>query len=199
MVRLSTVLWWRLDGIEVELENGLGNDSIRRAERESIDAFVRSQRHYFRDGARVLDYGCGEGRFQQLVKDSGGQWVGFDRSTFPGTVTGRDTGPDKPLHTFDYWDVILCTQILQFVPTPLALLAEFRYALKPGGTLLLTYATNWDEIEAGDLHRFTSNGVRRLLENVGFAIHTHQRRAHVAVGGFKFPLGYAVVAHRPLG
>ena len=71
------------------------------------------------------------------------------------------------------------------------------------GYLVMTYPTNWPEVEPEDLHRFTKAGMERLLTEAGFTIVMHQRRASVFAGEFKnsppfdreeFALGYGVVA-----
>lgn len=89
---------------------------------------------------------------------------------------------------------IICTQVMQYIEIPHILLAKFWGALSKGGHLVMTYPTNWDEVESSDLWRFTRAGMEALLDDAGFTIVTHERRAEIDLGGFKFPFGYGVVA-----
>jgi SAM-dependent methyltransferase len=126
------------------------------------------------------------------VRSAGAEYAPFDRADLPGAVATEDVGPTDPLE--QKWQTILCTQVVQYVEDVPALLASCARALAPGGHLVMTYPTNWDEVEAGDLHRFTKAGMERLLATAGFHVVVHERRAAVEVGDFRFPLGYGVVA-----
>jgi 2-polyprenyl-3-methyl-5-hydroxy-6-metoxy-1,4-benzoquinol methylase len=160
---------------------------IRSYQRQELSTFVSAQDYA---GKRVLDYGCGAAPYRLIVEDGGGRWNGYNRSYYPGGAQ-VDLGPAEPLE--QEWDLILCTQMLQYVPAPSDLLADFRKALSPGGRLVLTYATNWPEVETEDLFRFTRSGMELLLS--GWSI-----EAHVALGEIPFgdhetlALGYGVVA-----
>ena len=65
---------------------------------------------------------------------------------------------------------------------------------------MLTYPTNWPEVEPEDLQRFTKAGMERLLTEAGFEIVRHERSAEVAplVAGHlhrkTFCAGYGVIA-----
>jgi SAM-dependent methyltransferase len=166
------------------------NDSIRRMERASIWAWVESCREELSAG-RVLDYGCGLSPYRALVA---GEYVGFDRKTFPGNVTHADIGPINPLRAFGSWDAILCTQVIQFMTSPAGFAAGCREALRPGGHLVLTVPTCWPELEPGDLHRFTRAGLHRLLYEARFTVLRLEPRAEIKLGGFALPLGYGVLA-----
>lgn len=166
--------------------------TIRALEHDSIRRFVESCGPLF-DGARVLDYGCGKQPYKSIVEAAGGTYEPYDRKTLPANVSDADVGEDPRLG--DWRDVILCNQIIQYVPDPVYLLRiQFKNLLRPGGALVMTYPTCWDEVEPADLHRFTRWGMERLLKDSEFTIERHQRRAEIDLGGFKFPLGYGVVA-----
>ena len=92
-------------------------------------------------------------------------------------------------------DTILCTQVVQYVPTPALWIHQKLHALlSPGGVLVLTYPTHWPEVEEADLHRFTKAGMTRLLVDAGFVIDRHERRAEFVWNGETFAVGYGVVA-----
>lgn len=172
--------------------------TLRDLERESIRAFVQSAADDGYLAGRVLDYGCGKQPYRDLVEAAGGTYIPYDDPKHPGSVVDRYVGDWQQT---DPVDAILCTQVLQYVPRPYGLLAalhEFQAAL------VLTYPTNWPEVEPEDLHRFTKAGMERLLTEAGFSIVRHERRAvvkmaNVDAGGWTtfsdaFALGYGVIA-----
>lgn len=176
-------------------------DLLTKIENDSIRAFVHSaaDEGYLR--GRVLDYGCGKQPYRDIVEKQGGEYVPFDRAGFPGNVSAEDIGAVLPLDS----DSVLCTQVVQYIPDVGVTLAGFRGMLRfsrgrRSGCLVLTYPTNWPEVEAEDLHRFTKAGMELLLIEAGFSILRHERRATVhgsydgEYAGYEFALGYGVVA-----
>ena len=151
--------------------------SVRIIERASIRRFV----HDCRDKllGRVLDFGAGDQPYRNLV----------DGEYIPHELGNSFPQPES-------LDAILCTQVLQYVSSPQDVLWAFRTWLKPEGHLVLTYATNWDEVEPDDLWRFTKAGMEGLLRQARFEILHHERRAEINLGGFHVPLGYGVLARR---
>lgn len=167
--------------VEAVNQNYWNHQTVRNLERKSIREFVERSQGYLT--GRVLDYGAGK----------------------PGTCAKpqpyRDlvTGEYSPFDEGDRWpvgpfDTILCTQVLQYLQNPAVLIGWFRQWLNPGGHVVISYATCWDEVEEKDLWRITKAGMHRMLTREGFAIVSHERRAEIDLGGFKFPLGYGVVA-----
>jgi SAM-dependent methyltransferase len=156
--------------------------SIRALEETSIRAFVKKHREYLT--GRVLDFGAGkEGtcRTPQPYKDLvRGQYVPYE----PG---------DFELGAVQY-DAILCTQVMQYVPSPTQTIHLFQKILKSGGHLVLTGPTNWSEVEESDLFRFTRSGIRYLLETARFDILALESRASIDLNGFTLSLGWGVVA-----
>lgn len=62
-------------------------------------------------------------------------------------------------------DGVICTQVLEHVANPESLISEIERVLKPGGKLILTVPFLWQQHEKPyDFTRFTSFGLRRLLE-----------------------------------
>lgn len=161
--------------------------SIRELERKSIRDFVERNKQYLT--GRVLDFGAGKPgtcRQPQPYRDLvSGEYVPVDKG---------DSIPNVE------FDAILCTQVLQYVEDVPHQVFDFSNRLRFGGKLVMTYPTNWDEVEPSDLHRFTKAGMEALLTRseffAGFTIISHERRAEIDLGGFKFPLGYGVVAQR---
>ena len=196
------------------------NDTVRNLERTSIRGFVASCSEYLTGS--VLDYGCGKQPYRDIVEAAGGEYHGFDLVEFPANVSGVDY--ERPRDGRGVlrvgYDAILCNQVLQYVPvygdyidnwdlndcreTPLAdlfedwrnmLLSNSRYRLfAPPGHLVLTYATNWAEVETADLCRWTKAGMEHLLALAGFTVVRHEERGVLDLNGFRLPTGYGIVA-----
>ena len=100
-----------------------------------------------RRGERVLDLGCGAGRFVAALRDAGADAVGVEiarealeraRRNVPGSDL-RLLEPDGaiPLGHGEI-DLVWCSEVLEHVPDTTKLLTEARRVLKPGGRLLVT-------------------------------------------------------------
>jgi SAM-dependent methyltransferase len=69
------------------------------------------------------------------------------------------------------FDTVLCTQVLEHVPRPELLIQEAFRVLRTGGQLILTAPQTWGLHEQPhDYYRFTSYGLRYLLEDAGFEV-----------------------------
>jgi len=163
--------------------NMWNNDTIRDLERRSIRSFVAQHKQCLK--GRVLDFGAGTPTtcrtpqpYRDLVE---GEYVAYD--------------VDSP-SVWGPWDAILCTQVVQYIPDVPKLLSRFEAQLVAGGYLVMTYPTNWAEVEGSDLWRFTRAGMERLLHDAELEVLHHERRAEVTLGGFAFALGYGVVAKK---
>lgn len=188
---------------------------LRTIERESIRAFVEQAGIDGYLSGRVLDYGCGKQPYRSLVESFGAEYMPYDHSSFPANVSEEDVG-DQPFiwPEVDY-DAILCTQVVQYIPlvrygeepgrSLQGRLTNFRLALTvQSGHLILTYPTNWPEVEPEDLHRFTKAGMERLLTEAGFEIVRHEPRFFARLYSEDVPpkqlspewlaLGYGVIA-----
>lgn len=74
------------------------------------------------------------------------------------------------------YDGLLSTQTLEHVPNPEIIVGEWARVLKEGGVLLITMPFMWPEHEMPyDFQRYSSGGLRLLLERHGFEI-IEQRR-----------------------
>jgi len=147
-----------------------------------------------RAGERVLDIGCGEGRFAAALLDAGTTAVAVDvaeeplrraRAACPGLdarlvpVAGEWPLPDTGV------DVAWAGEVLEHVTDTAAFLSQVRRVLRPQGRLLLStpahplalrlrvalsaraFAAHFDPL--GDHLRFyTRAGLRGLLEEFGF-------------------------------
>jgi SAM-dependent methyltransferase len=98
-------------------------------------------------GERVLDLGCGAGRFVAALREAGADPVGVEladaaleraRANAPGADLRRlaDDG-SLPLEHAGV-DLVWCSEVLEHVADTAQLLLEVRRVLRPGGRLLAT-------------------------------------------------------------
>jgi SAM-dependent methyltransferase len=170
------------------------HDPIRYVERASIRAYVKEWSHLL--VGRVLDFGCGIQPYRSYASGDLTTYQPFDKSHYS-SETQYDEAIARLQTSTPPFDVVLCTQVLEYYRNPLIAITLFKRILTPGGNLVCTYPTNWDEVEAEDLQRLTMCGMHDLLSACGFEILNHTRRAEVKIGNFRFPLGYGVVARKP--
>lgn len=134
-----------------------------------------------RDGvSRWLDVGCGERPYEFLfyVKE----YIGIDVEESGHSPAAKFydllyDGRNIPF-TRDYFDGVICTQVLEHVLHDEALLEEMARVLKPKGYLLLTAPFFWEEHEQPyDFTRFTRFGLEELITRSGFEIMEHHQTA----------------------
>lgn len=177
-LRLHTSNWTLSGARWPDIEPFCIGDPIRQMERASIRVFMERHKRYLK--GKVLDFGCGKQPYRDLVE---GEYIGFEQGESLSDVA----------YSFD---VVMCNQVVQYVLQPFDTLEHFWHFLKPGGHLLLTYPTNWDEVEDTDLHRFTKSGMDAMLRDARFKVLHHEQRAEVMIGRFSFSLGYGCVAQK---
>jgi ubiquinone/menaquinone biosynthesis C-methylase UbiE len=100
-----------------------------------------------RRGERVLDLGCGAGRFVAALREAGAEPVGVEiaeaaleraRRNVPGADL-RLVAPDGSLPLeHGSFDLVWCSEVLEHVVDTRQLLLEVRRVLRPAGRLLVT-------------------------------------------------------------
>jgi len=106
------------------------------------DRFVQAQAEKLPPGSRVLDAGAGACKYRPFFAHC--RYESHDFCQYQGDLV-------KYVHPIDHvceitriplpdgsLDAVLSTEVLEHVPDPMAVLAEFARLLKPGGVLLLT-------------------------------------------------------------
>jgi SAM-dependent methyltransferase len=144
-------------------------------------------------GERVLDLGCGAGRFLAVIREAGGDAVGVElaeaaaeraRANVPGADV-RLVAPDGSLPLgHGEVDLVWCSEVLEHIPDAEATLHEVRRVLRRGGRLLLTVPfhgraqaaliglTRFDahfDPRGQHVRFFTARSLGRILDATGFA------------------------------
>jgi len=139
--------------------------------------------------SQIIDVGCGRGSFLELLKNR------YPSATFTG-VEYSDEGkqaarPDLrnsiivgdiydvvsqlPHH---YYDILVCSEVLEHLPDPDKALELIASIIKPGGIALLTvpcgmgYWSTQDKI-AGHYRRFEYSEFASLVKNNNFTLEKH--------------------------
>jgi 2-polyprenyl-6-hydroxyphenyl methylase/3-demethylubiquinone-9 3-methyltransferase len=158
------------------------------------ELFVKAAKHFVRRGGEILDFGCGPGRIAVLLARSGFRVQGVDpapgmlREAAAQDLTGLEIefalipeeSPSLPGAAFDG---VVCSSVIEYVPSATDLLAAFRETLRPNGILLLSYANRlslwrkhakWRYPCAPHLalqrHIWNFHQVREELRRAGFAL-----------------------------
>jgi len=125
----------------------------------------------------LLDIGCGSKPYRSLFNVDAyiGLDIDSDNSRKRGIADQLYDGGEFPFPN-DFFDSALCNQVLEHVFNPDEFLSEIKRVLKPRGKLLLTVPFVWDEHEQPyDFARYSSFGLRALLERQGFKIIEHKK------------------------
>lgn len=145
----------------------------RSALRKSFSQVVHSQANN-----SVLDVGCGSMPYKDLFHPDC-TYIGLEINQ------ERNQGHSFATHLYDgkvipfpdrSFDIVFLSQVLEHVPNPQSLLHEINRVLKPKGTLVLSIPFLWPEHEQPwDFQRYTSFGIRSLLEGAGLKILSIQK------------------------
>ena len=145
-----------------------------------------------RAGERVLDLGCGAGRFVRALGEAGADPVGVELAEAPLERARRNApGADLRLVAPDgslplehrSVDLVWCSEVLEHVADGAGLLHEVRRVLRPGGRLLVTvpfhgrvkaaaialarFDAHFDP-QGQHLRFFTHSSLQRTLRATGF-------------------------------
>lgn len=148
-------------------------------------------------GGRLLDYGCGSGRFAARMRDRGWDVCGMDFSTRAAETARRAFGLnvihgslphlDVPPGSFD---AITVREVLEHLHDPAAALRAVSDALKPGGHLYASvpnlagwgfraFGPAWSALDLPrHLTHFTPTTLERVLGECGFVVLSTRTRGH---------------------
>ena len=127
-------------------------------------------------GARVLDFGCGDGKYLDVLQDAGWATYGIEPSIDVAFARHHrlDAAPDD-----GSFDLVLLHHVLEHVSRPLAVLRATAAALRVDGVLFLSVPRLDTLADHGDykycldgrnhVMAFTAASLRFLLARAGFA------------------------------
>ena len=117
----------------------------------------------------LIDVGCGTQPYRRYFEHVQ-RTVACDFDSSRGNVDfacPADRIPSPPLS----FDAVLCTEVLEHVPDPLAVWREFYRVLRPGGHVLLSTPFYWPPHELPyDFYRYPEHGLRYLVTTAGFEV-----------------------------
>jgi len=127
---------------------------------------------------KVLDVGCGQKPYQHLCNtEKVVEYIGLEIDSIENRNNKQaDYFYDGKIFPFknQEFDSVMTNQVLEHVFNPDEFLAEINRILKPEGLLLLTVPFVWDEHEQPiDYARYSSFGLKHLLQKQGFEIISH--------------------------
>lgn len=147
----------------------------------------RIERHI--KGGRLLDVGCGRGLFLRVMRSGGWSVAGVEFSEESAADAAGSDGfpvvsgpPDQWGFPDGSFDVVTMNHVLEHVPGPADHVGGCARLLKAGGILVVAVPNlsslqasfgggNWFHLDVPHhLHHFSEGGLRRLLENRGFAV-----------------------------
>lgn len=152
--------------VEVWLsERGL--DATLSASRHSLHRRVTQEIESHGYG-RALEAGAGHSPFASVLKGRCSKVTRLDVDDSRGHVDVVGDIQNMTMFEDESFDTVLCTQVLEHVPTPDDAFKEMARVLKPGGVLILS-APHLSMVHEGphDYFRFTAYGLRRLIEQSG--------------------------------
>lgn len=144
-----------------------GSDRGRPIDRWYIEDFLDRQRRDVR------------GRVLEVAESTYTEWYGDQEVTSSDVLYAAEGNPGATVvgdlvsgEGIDEsaWDCFICTQTLQFIPSPQAAVEGIRRALAPGGVALVTVPgisqiSTVDDEAWGDWWRFNEKGIRKLFED----------------------------------
>lgn len=123
---------------------------------------------------KILDVGCGSKPYRDLFKTIA-EYHGLEYSESASGIAHKAQDFIYDGHTFPFedssYDCVISSEVLEHVFNADEFLSEINRCLKKDGKLLLTVPFVWDEHEQpGDFGRYTSFGLKYLLEEHGFEV-----------------------------
>jgi len=132
------------------------------------DKFSQTRKHFWRDlefikdyakdGDRILDYGCGNGRLLELLNGLDTEYFGVDisqklievaSSRYQGSkIHFQKIGSSQVILPFSdsYFNTIYCIAVFHHIPDSqyrLSLIKELQRVLEPGGHIIITVWNLW--------------------------------------------------------
>lgn len=151
--------------------------------------------------SRILEVGCGEGNFGEIFKKRGAEVWGIEYSSQEARVAesklDKVFSGDVFLHLNslpeNYFDAIVCNDVLEHLTDPYTVLEKFKSKLTPTGVVIssipnirffrtffdFVFRKNWDYTDNGIMDKthyrfFTIKSIRKMYETLGYEIIRHE-------------------------
>jgi SAM-dependent methyltransferase len=130
---------------------------------------------------KMLDFGCGTKPYRMLFKVI--DYIGIDirNSGHNNDISAIDKFYDGKVIPFEneYFDSVFSSEVLTHIFNIEEVIPELNRVLKKNGNLLITVPFVWKENEKpNDSVRYTSFGIKYLLEKNGFEIVKQEKTGH---------------------
>lgn len=143
---------------------------------------------------RILDLGCSDGRFGELLRLAGHTVIGVDSVKIDGVgarldgFVEADLSEGLPVEVGGDFDVVLGADVLEHLPDPTALLRELRQVLAPRGVVMVSVpnVVHWYArmkvlsgrfdyerrgiFDAGHLRFFTRSSFEKTAKAAGYQV-----------------------------
>jgi SAM-dependent methyltransferase len=139
--------------------------------RSHLEAWLTEIAAGLQSGARLLDAGAGRSQYRHLFAHTVYESADFEQvdKAYGDTTYVCDLA-QIPVED-ERFDAIICTQVLEHVPEPRAVLSELCRVLKPGARLYASAPLFYEEHEQPyDFFRYTRYGWERLAADSGFEL-----------------------------
>lgn len=139
--------------------------------RKRLEAFAVKAAGSVEPGSIVLDAGAGDCVYKPLFSQLNYESADFQQvDKRYAEVTYVCDLKSIPVEENRY-DLVFCSQVLEHLPDPMAVLKELNRVLKPNGKLWLSMPFFYEEHEVPfDFFRYTRNGLEELLSKSGFEV-----------------------------
>jgi SAM-dependent methyltransferase len=118
---------------------------------------------------RVLDVGCGGKPYASLFEQRCSEYVGCDEYPVDSSVVRCPA--DRLSFADGEFDLVFCSQVLEHVARPWAVVAECSRVLRPGGVALFTAPFLFPHhASPTDFYRFTHEGLSALAMDAGLEV-----------------------------
>ena len=151
------------------------------------------RRHADKLNGVLLDFGCGTKPYRSLIDVN--EYVGIEiesnRSRYTEhTIEAFYDGKFLPFPS-EHFDSILTSEVLEHVFNIEEILSDLWRVLRPGGVMIATVPFVWGEHEAPhDCARYTSFGIRDLLEKCGFRVEAIEKSTNAVETIFQLGISY---------
>jgi len=148
----------------------------------------------------MLDFGCGRRPYQDLMFVNKYLGLDIEESGAEKKHKSADIYYDGKIIPLDsnYLDSLFSTEVFEHVFNISEVLSEINRVLKVGGKMLLTIPFAWPEHEIPyDYARYTSFGIKDLLNKHGFSIIKHEKTGSYVEMIFQMMLIYITQSLTP--